>query len=152
MRGFSSFMSAIGATIIVASMLYALRSAAAPDGVLYVVGNVGFHLTVIGGLALILTPPIGSGLTLVAAEFIRRRTSETKVVSFLRALAAASWLALLVSVGFPFHATRVWGWPVWRTAYVYAAIVGVIFGALSMRSALLREIQRRASAPPAWSA
>lgn len=150
MRGFGTFAAAVGVAIVLASMLYALGSATAPGTVLHAIGTIGFHGTVAAALGLIVTPPVGSLSTLALAEGFRRVTRPRTLLTVFINLRRLYWLLLLASVWFPIHAQRGLQWPAWRTGYVYAAIVGVVFGGLTMLSTITTELRKQLAEYEPW--
>lgn len=150
MKGFGTLAASIGVAIIIASIMYAIRSAAGGGGTLYAVGNIGFHGTVVLALAFIVTPPAGSFLTLTVAEGFRRTTRPRTLLRVLTRLRPIYWLLLAASVWFPFHAHQSLRWPAWRIAYVQAAIVGVLFGGLAMLATITTDLRKRLADYESW--
>jgi len=60
-----------------------------------------------------------------------------------KVLRALYWLLLAASIWFPIHAYLNFEWPGWLVAYVYAAILGVFFGALSFLSIITTDLRKR---------
>lgn len=150
MKGFATFAASIGVAVVIAAMLHALRSAASPESALHAVGHYGFHATVTLALALIVTPPAGSLLTLSVAEGFRRTTGPRTLLRVFVALRGLYWLAAVASLWFPVHAHRSLGWPAARIAWVYGALLGVILGALATLATITRDLRGRIAAADAW--
>ncbi|MGQ0734253.1 MAG: hypothetical protein ACT4QD_11420 [Acidobacteriota bacterium] len=143
MQGFGQFMKAVGVAVVMASLLHGLRSGTTPGTALHAVGEVGFHLTVVFTVALILAPPAGSLLIITIAEGFRRTCRADTVLRAAIALKRLCWLLLVVSVWLPVHAYANLQWPGWRIAYVYAGVAGAILGGLSMASTITADVRQR---------
>lgn len=130
MKGFRQFMATIGVYVVIASLMYGLSAGSAPGGALHAIGAAGLHITIVAALAIVLAPPLGSFFTLSVAEIVRRTSTAATLLRVLNTMRALYWVLLLGSLAFPLYAHWQLRWPVWQIAYGYAAIVGVLLGAL----------------------
>lgn len=152
MRGFASLMASIGVAIVIASLFYGLGNAADPGGTMHAIGDIGFKLTVALSLTLVITPPAGSFFTLAVAEAFRRTTTPRTLLKVFSVMRPLYWLLLVASVWFPIYAHRRLAWPGWRIAWVYAAVLGVMLGGITMLSTISTELRKRlAGVGESWS-